>query len=99
MGGDNIPKNELEKLRVQRDAKFDEVVSCLARELSLPLDSVADRERIIDEAEELTDKWATAEADNRTPPFSSALQTLLSQHQDICKQILWLIDSNEWPGP
>ena len=90
---DNTPKGELEKLRLQRDAKFDEIVSCLASELCLSRASDADREHLIEEAEELTDKWAAAEADNRSPELSSALQVLLSEHQEICKQILGFIDS------
>jgi hypothetical protein len=90
---DNDPKGELEKLRLRRDAKFDEIVSCLARELCLPHASAADREHLVEEAEELTDTWAAAEADNRCPELSSALQVLLSEHQQICKQILGFIDS------
>jgi hypothetical protein len=92
---DNTPKGELEKLRLQRDAKFDEIVSCLARELRLSYASAADRVRLVEEAEELTDTWAAAEADNRSPELSSALQVLLSEHQEICKQILRFIDSGE----
>jgi hypothetical protein len=90
---DSTPKSELEELRLRRDAKFDEIVLCLARELCLSLVSAADREHLVEEAEELTDKWAVAEADNRAPELSSALQILLSEHQDICKQILRLLDS------
>ena len=86
---------ELERLRLQRDAKFDEIVSCLARELCLSCASALDREHLIEEAEELTDKWAAAEADNRSPELSSELQILLSEHQEICKQILALIDAGE----
>jgi hypothetical protein len=92
--GNNTSKIELQKLRMQRDAKFEEIISSLARELGLPLDSAEDRERLIDEAEELTDKWAVAESDNRALELSSALQIRLSEHQDICKQILQYIDFN-----
>ena len=92
---DNTQKSELEKLRLQRDAKFDEIVCCLARELCLFCASAADLEQLIEEAEELTDKWAAAEADNRSPELSGALQILLSEHQNICKQILRLIDSGK----
>jgi hypothetical protein len=90
---DSAPKSELEKLRLQRDAKFDEIVCCLARELCLSFASATDREHLIEEAEELTDKWAAAEADNRALELGGALQILLSEHQDICKQILRLLDT------
>jgi hypothetical protein len=90
---DSAPKSELEKLRQRRDAKFDEIVSCLARELCLSFASAAERDPLVEEAEELTDKWAVAEADNRAPALSGALQILLSEHQDICKQILRIVDS------
>jgi hypothetical protein len=92
---DNTPKNELEKLYLERDAKFDEIVSCLRRELysSACPTSEADRERLIEEAEELTDRWAEAEADNRQLELSTALQILLSEHQAICKQIIEIIDT------
>jgi hypothetical protein len=90
---DSSPKSELEKLRLQRDAKFDEIVSCLARELCLSFASATDRELLVEEAEELTDSWAVAEADNRAPECSGALQILLGEHQDICRQILRLLDS------
>ena len=60
---DNTPKIGLEKLRQQRDAKFDEIVSCLSRELYADASiSEVVRERLIEEAEALTDKWADEEA-------------------------------------
>ena len=90
----DTPKHELEQLRLRGDIKFEEIVSCLSRALyshgSPP--SEADRERLIEEAEELTDKWAQAEAENRTLELTTALQVLLSEHQAICKQIIALID-------
>jgi hypothetical protein len=89
----DIPTNELKKLRLQRDAKFDEIVSCLARELSVSSPSDEDREQLIEEAEELTDRWAAAEAENRLPELSTTLQVLLNEHQKICKQIIEIIDS------
>ena len=91
----DTPKHELEQLRLRGDIKFEEIVSCLSRALyshgSPP--SEADRERLIEEAEELTDKWAQAESENRTLELTTALQVLLSEHQAICKQIIALIDS------
>jgi hypothetical protein len=88
---DNTQKGELEKLRRQRDAKFDEIVSCLSRE-HYPCSVSSDRERVIEEAEELTDECAVAEADSRSPEIRTQLQTLLSEHQEICKRILAIID-------
>ena len=94
----NTPKNELEKLYLQRDAKFDEIVSCLSRELyaSASPASEADLQRLIEEAEELTDKWAEAEAENRPLQLGTALQILLSEHQELCKQILEIVDSGRF---
>lgn len=89
---DNTPKNELEKLRLQRDAKFDEIVSCLSSELYASAASEADRERLIEEAEELTDNWAAADTNHRPLELNSKLQMLLGEHQEICKQILGIID-------
>ena len=94
---DDIPKKEIRKLRLQRDAKFEEIVSCLGRELYTPAPSAADREYIIEEAEELTDQWAVADANNRVPEVRTELQVLLSQHQEICKHIIKLIDSSTEP--
>jgi len=94
---DNTPKIELEKLRQQQDAKFDEIVSCLGRGLyaNASPTSDADRVRLVEEAEELTDKWADAEANNRPLELSTTLQILLSEHQEICKQIIEIIDSGK----
>ena len=91
----DTPKHDLEKLRLKGDAKFEEIVACLSRALysNAAPPSEADRERLIEEAEELTDKWAQAEAENRTLELTTALQVLLSEHQAICKQIIELIDS------
>src|SRR6516225_1297681 len=92
---DNTPKVGLEKLRQQRDAKFDQIVSCLSRELYSDASAIseADREHLIEEAEELTDKWADAEANSRPLELSTTLQVLLSEHQEICKQIIAIIDA------
>jgi acyl-CoA reductase-like NAD-dependent aldehyde dehydrogenase len=93
----NTQKNELEKLYLERDTKFDDIVSCLGRELygsAFPA-SEADLQRLIEEAEELTDKWAEAEAENRPLQLSTALQILLSEHQELCKRILEIVDSGE----
>ena len=91
----DTPKHDLEKLRLKGDAKFEEIVACLSRALysNAAPPSEADRERLIEEAEELTNKWAQAEAENRTLELTTALQVLLSEHQAICKQIIELIDS------
>ena len=91
----DTPKHDLEKLRLKGDAKFEEIVACLSRALysNAAPPSEADRERLIEEAEELTNKWAQAEAENRTLELTTTLQVLLSEHQVICKQIIELIDS------
>ena len=48
---------------MKRVAKFDEIVSCLSRELYADASiSEVVRERLIEEAEALTDKWADEEA-------------------------------------
>jgi len=92
---DNTPKIGLEQLRRQRDAKFDEIVSCLRRELyaDVSFSQEADRQRLLEEAEELTDKWADAEANNRPLELSTTLQILLSEHQQICRHIINIIDA------
>jgi len=83
---DEIPKTRLEKLRLERDAKFDEIVSCLSRELySGSPASKADRNDLVEEAEVLTDNWAAAENNHCPLELSTALQILLSEHQEICK--------------
>ncbi|WP_027577975.1 hypothetical protein [Bradyrhizobium sp. Ai1a-2] len=91
---DETPKTRLEKLRLEQDAKFDAIVSCLSRELySGSPASEADREHLIEEAELLTDNWAAAENNHRPLELSTALQILLSEHQEICKQIIKIIDA------
>lgn len=91
---DETPRIRLEKLRLKRDAKFDEIVSCLSRELySGPPASEADRNYLIEEAEVLTDIWAAAENNHRPLELSTALQILLSAHQEICKQIIEILDA------
>jgi hypothetical protein len=91
---DDTPKTRLEKLRLERDAKFDEIVSCLGRELcSGSLASEVDRNHLIVEAEVLTDNWAAAENNHRPLELSTALQILLSEHQEICKQIIEILDA------
>jgi hypothetical protein len=88
----NSSKSDLAKLRLQRDAKFEEIVACLAGELCASLASKTDRDHLIDEAEELTDKWAAA-ANKPPPQLSTRLQILLSEHQEICLRIIELIDA------
>ena len=94
---DKTPKTRLEKLRIERDAKFDEIVSCLSRDLysGIPA-SEADRNLLIEEAEILTDNWAAAENNHRPLELSTALQILLSEHQEICKQIIEIFDTGGW---
>jgi hypothetical protein len=94
---DNSPKTSLAKLCVERDAKFDEIVLCLSRELYSRngVISEADRARLIEEAEELTDNWAAAEYNHRSQEPSTTLQYLLSQHQAICKQIIKILDAGQ----
>ncbi|MGB8628559.1 MAG: hypothetical protein WCD69_04105, partial [Xanthobacteraceae bacterium] len=92
---DNTPKSRLAKLYLKRDAKFDEIVSCLSHQLYPSSISEADREHLIEEAEELTDNWAAADDNHRKWELSTTLQVLLSEHQEICKQIIKILDSGE----
>jgi hypothetical protein len=94
--GDHTPKTKLEKLRLARDAKFDEIVSCLSRELYPSPPSEADRGRLIEEAEELTDNRAAADYNHRPLELSTALQVLLNEHQEICKQIIEILDADRF---
>ena len=87
-------RTRLEQLRLERDAKFGEIVSCLSRQLySGSPASEEDRNNLIEEAEILTDNWAAAENNHRPLELSTALQILLSEHQEICKQIIEILDS------
>jgi hypothetical protein len=54
---------------LERDAKFDEIVSRLQRELHPDTSSLTkmDWKQLTEDAEELTDNWATAEADSSLP--------------------------------
>jgi hypothetical protein len=92
--------NELKRLYRKRDAKFDEIVSCLQRELHPGIASLTkmDWERLTEDAEELTDNWATAEADNRLPVAATDLQRLLSEHQEICRRIIDVLDTGQPEG-
>jgi hypothetical protein len=90
---DSTLKNKLEQLRLKRDAKFAEIVSCLSSQLCSA--SYGDAQRLIEKAEELTDEWAAAQAYPRTPELSTALQILLNEHQEICEKILEILDSGE----
>ena len=92
----NTPKTKLGKLYLERDAKFDEIVSCLSRELYLSAPAEADREHLIEEAEELTDNWAAADYNHRPLELSTALQVLLNEHQEICKQIIEILDADRF---
>jgi hypothetical protein len=86
-------EKQLQKLYLERDAKFEEIVSCVTCELyssGSPL-SEADRKHLVEEAEELTDKWAEAKAQKKLPELTSALQVLLSDHQNICERIITLL--------
>jgi hypothetical protein len=54
---EDILTSKLEKLYLVRDAKFDEIVSCLSRELYSDTSSLSDAERnhLVEAAEILTD--------------------------------------------
>jgi hypothetical protein len=91
----NTPESELEKLRLQRDAKFEEIVACLAHERTVAPASLADRDRLVEEAEALTDKWA-AVVHHLPRRLSGTLQTLLGEHQEICQRIVEIIDSGPY---
>ena len=87
-------RTRLEQLRLERDAKFGEIVSCLSRQLySGSPASEEDRNNLIEEAEILTDNWAVAENNHLPLDWSTALQILLGEHQAICKQIIEILDS------
>lgn len=92
--------NELKRLYRKRDAKFDEIVSCLQRELHPDTTSLTkmDWERLTEDAEELTNNWATAEADNRLPSATTELQRLLSEHQEICRRIIDVLNTEHPEG-
>jgi hypothetical protein len=92
---DRAPKSLLDQLYIERDAKFDEIVLCLSWELysgAGPI-SGAVRERLIEEAEELTDNWAAAEYNHRSQDLSTTLQKLLNEHQEVCRQIIEILDA------
>jgi uncharacterized protein YhaN len=91
--------NELKRLYRQRDAKFDEIVSCLQRELHPGTAGLTemDWKQLNEDAEELTDNWATAEADSRLPRVTTELQRLLSEHQEFCRRIIDILDTGQ-PG-
>jgi hypothetical protein len=91
---DDTPRTSLERLYLERDAKFDEIVSCLSRELySGSRASDEDRNHLIEEAEVLTDNWAAADNNHRPLELSTALQIPLSEHQAICKRIIEILDA------
>jgi hypothetical protein len=93
---DNTPKSRLAELNLKRDAKFDEIALFLSRELYPSSISAADREHLIEEAEELTDNWAAADDNHGKRHLDTALQVLLSEHQEICKQIIGILDSEKF---
>ncbi len=70
---------------------------CLQRELHPDTASLMKMhwEQLTDDAEELTDNWATAEADNRLPAVTTELQRLLSKHQEICRRIIDVLDRGQ----
>jgi hypothetical protein len=86
-------EDELKKLYRERDAKFDEIVSCLGEELYR--ETKADWTQLNDDAEELTNNWATAEYESRLPVPSTKLQRLLEEHQELCRQIINILDAEE----
>jgi len=88
---ENTKKTQLKRLYFEREIKFNEIVSCLRQELYS--EPQASPEQVIEEAEELTDNWASAEADGRALELGTELQRLLSEHQHICEQIIKIIDS------
>ena len=92
--------DELKKLYRERDAKFDEIVSCLGEELYRETSSLskADWKQLNDDAEELTNNWATAEYERRLPVPSTKLQGLLNEHQELCKRIINILDAEEPEG-
>jgi hypothetical protein len=91
--------NELKRLYRERDAKFDEIVSCLQRQLHPDATSLTniDWKHLTEDAEELTDNWATAEADSKLPGVTTQLQRLLSEHQNFCRRIINILDAGQ-PG-
>jgi hypothetical protein len=93
--------NELKRLYRKRDAKFDEIVLCLQRELHSDSANSLTKivwERLTEDAEELTNNWATAEAENRLAVPATGLQRLLSEHQGICRRIIDILDAGQLEG-
>jgi hypothetical protein len=92
---DSAPNHLLEQLRIERDAKFDEIVLCLSRELYFGAGPISetDRGHLIEEAEVLTDNWAAAEYNHCQQELSTPLQILLNEHQRMCKQIIDILDA------
>jgi len=90
-------ENELRELYRKRDAKFTEIVFCLGQKLHTDTTCLTkmDWERVEEDAEELTDNWAAAEVENRLPATSTELQRLLSEHQQICKRIIDILDAEQ----
>jgi hypothetical protein len=93
-------EDKLKKLYQERDAKFDEIVSCLGKELYRETSGLtkADWKQLNDDAEELTNNWATAEYERRLPVPSTKLQGLLNEHQELCKRIINILDAEEPEG-
>ncbi len=89
--------NELKRLYRERDAKFDEIVSCLQQELypATACLTEMDCKQLTEDAEELTDDWASAEADSVLPGVTTELQRLLSEHQEICRRIIDIVDREQ----
>jgi hypothetical protein len=86
--------NELRKLYRKRDASSTSCSKFILVKLAvLGCSSRCKHETISSNlAEELTDNWATAEADNRLPRATTELQRLLSEHQEICRRIIDVLD-------
>ena len=95
--GNSPREDELKKLYRERDAKFDEIVSCLGEELYREASALteADWQQLNDDAEELTNNWATAEYESRLPAPTSKLQGLLNKHQELCKRIINILDTEK----
>jgi hypothetical protein len=85
----------LTALYAQEAALFASITTSLAAQLGLDLEAMdePDQMAIVEEAEELTANWQTAEIDG-CPTATTAFEKLLKEHHDVCERILDLRDTS-----
>jgi hypothetical protein len=79
----------LTALYAREAALFTSITTSLAAQLGIDLEALeeADQTAIVEEAEELTANWQTAEIDG-SPVATTEFEKLLKEHHDVCEQIL-----------